>query len=72
MAGNQRIERSQSGTNGPTSMTATQDLIFVASTGNGGGASLGDDSETWPQRACVGAGRNPGTLVEMTLIAARR
>ena len=34
-------------------------------------AWVGDDMDHWPQRACTGATLSPGTLVEMTVVAAR-
>lgn len=32
---------------------------------------LGDDPQNWPQRACVGVELAGGTLVEITVVAAR-
>lgn len=32
---------------------------------------IGNNPQAWPQRACVGASLSPGTLVEITVVAAR-
>ncbi|MCC8965352.1 hypothetical protein H8A95_24305 [Bradyrhizobium sp. Pear76] len=32
---------------------------------------VGDNPEHWPQRACIGATLSPGTLVEISVVAAR-
>ena len=34
-------------------------------------AWLGDDPQHWPQRACVGVALAGGTLIEITVVAAR-